>query len=101
MVQKIKDAVEEITSISFAEFTGPGKKREKYFARLIFGFHLIKRVRIHYKEVAGIVNRNPSTVFRYPEFYKNELNCNPDFRRAARRIEEKLVKVYQSNTLTN
>lgn len=80
-IQSIQDAVHKATGIAFEEFTGPGKKRERYFARLIFSQNCMNIGKMHYREVAIIVNRNPSTVFKYPGFYRTETKVNPDFRK--------------------
>jgi hypothetical protein len=101
MISAITEAVEKVTGISFEEFTGPIQKRDRYFARLIFSHNCMKMVKLNYRSVAVMVNRNPSTVFRYQNFYLNEIKYNPDFRKLARLTEEKLAKVYQSNTVSN
>jgi hypothetical protein len=98
MISAITEAVEKVTGISFEEFTGPSKKRDRYFARLIFAQSLMRHARIHYKIVATMINRDSSSVFKYPEFYRNEQKYNPDFRKLARLTEERLVKAYQCNT---
>ena len=90
MVEKIKNAVLEATGISFEEFTSPGKKRERYFARLIFSYLCMKLTKMDYREISVIVNRNPSTVFRYWGFYKTEVNVNSSFKKIAEQVEREL-----------
>jgi hypothetical protein len=101
MISAITEAVEQVTGISFEEFTGPSKKRENYFERLIFAYYLMNHARIHYKIVATMINRDSSSACKYPDFFRTENKYNPDFRKLARLTEEKLVKVYQGNTVSN
>lgn len=91
MIEAIKEAVFQNTGFSFDEFTEPDKKREKYFARLIFAYFCMKLSKMNYRSVAVIVKRSPSTVFRYTEFYLNEKKVNPDFRKLATLTEKKLT----------
>ena len=91
MIQSIQDAVFRSTGVTFEEFTGPEKKREKYFARLIFAYFCMNAAKLNYRNVAVMVKRSPSTVFRYTEFYLNEKRVNPDFRKLATMTEKKLT----------
>lgn len=90
MIQAIKESVFRSTGITFEEFTGPGKKREKYFARLIFSHKCMDMAKLNYRNVAVMVKRSPSTVFRYTGFYLNEKKVNPDFRKLATMTEKYL-----------
>jgi hypothetical protein len=100
MIEAIKEAVEEITGIPFERFTAPGKKRERYFARLIFVHYAMDHTRLDYRILAKMVNRSPSLVFKYPQFYRTEKKFNPEFKKLTLKVEENLLKVYQSDTLT-
>jgi hypothetical protein len=90
MIQTINKAVQQATGVTFEQYTAPGKKRERYFARLIFSHNCFTIEKMNYREVAIIVNRNPSTVFKYPEFFRNEVNVNSDFRKLVRLTEKNL-----------
>lgn len=90
MIEKIKAAVKDATGICFEEFTLPGRKRERYFARLIFVRYLQLNTRIHYKKIAKMVNRNSSTVCKYDDFYLNEKKVNPEFKKMSDKVESYL-----------
>lgn len=91
MIESIKEAVQTATMVKFDEFVAPGKKREKYFARMIFAYQCMFLAKISHDELSKIIHRHPSIVCRCKKNYRVEYKVNSAFRAKAKQVEEILT----------
>ena len=89
-IQQIKDAIRNVTGFSFQDYTAKGRKREVYFARLVF----INQVAAfcNSKEIGSLVNRDLTTVVRCLHNYQDELRYNKEFRTMVDQVAGFLAK---------
>jgi hypothetical protein len=85
-VLRIQNAIHEITGMKFCEYTTKSRKRDGFFARMIFVHHC------HKNNIDPIqyICRDRTMVYHYLNQYHDEMKFNPYFKRMAKRIEDKL-----------
>lgn len=85
-VFRIQNAIHEITGLKFSQYTTKSRKRDGFFARMIF---------VHHCHANGIdpmkyILRDRTMIYHYLNQYHDEIKFNPYFKRIAKKIEEKL-----------
>lgn len=96
-VFRIQGAIEEVTGLKFEEYKTNSRKRDCFFARMLFA-HLCHKNKLKQKEIAKYINRDYTTVHHYLRKYNDECKFNPSFRVIAQQIKEKLnEEVYHTN----
>lgn len=84
-IKGIEDAIYKIMGLKFVDYTKPGeKKREHYYARLIYVQHVCRYCSID--EIARSINRSPLTLRPYLNIYAKEFKYNANFREIATKI---------------
>jgi hypothetical protein len=96
--ERIKDAIFEVTGLKFDQYNTECKKREIYFARLLFVHCCQKYENMQPAIIEDLINRN---VNRYPGKFNDEVRLNKAFRLLVESVEEILSKLYHCNTLTD
>jgi len=88
----VKEAILEVTGMSFEVYTEKNRSRNEYFARLIFAHQCIHRECMTICEIAAALKRNESNVQKYKGKYEIEMKVNKGFRRNAKRVNDFLNK---------
>lgn len=83
----LKDAIEEVTGMSFEKYTCGGASRDGYLAKMIFTRYCIHKFNISMREIPKILNRSYTNVTRYINNYENEIRYNKRFREMAEKVE--------------
>lgn len=91
MVLRIQNAVHEATGMKFNEYTTKSRKRDGFFARMLFVYHC-RRNRMKLVEIAKYVHRDHSSMLHLLKKYDDEKKFNPNFRVLAEKVESILNK---------
>lgn len=88
IVLRIQNAVHEATGMKFTEYTTKSRKRDGFFARMIF---------VHHCHANGIdpmkyILRDRTMIYHYLNQYHDETRYNPNFRVLAEKVESILDK---------
>ena len=95
-VLKIQNAIHEVTGIHFNEYTTKSRKRDGFFARMLFAKHCSQRMKP--MEIATMINRDRTTVLSLLKKYDDEVKYNPYFRVLAQRVENIINKTSNEAT---
>lgn len=90
-VMRIQNAIHEATGMAFEQYTTKSRKREVFYARMIFAHHC-KALKMSLSKIASIINRDRSTMRYLFSKYQDEMRFNPDFRKMAQKVDELLDK---------
>lgn len=90
-VNEIKDAIREVTGLSFDEYTTKSRKREGFYARMIFVHHC-HRFNMKSKTIATHINRHYTSLTHMSHTYNNEVRYNSKFREMAEKVNNILTK---------
>lgn len=90
-IKGVEDAIHKVMGLKFPDYTKPGeKKRNHYYARLIYVKHIYKYYSI--EDIAKTLNRSPSTLRPYLNIFAKEFKYNTEFRVLASKIEAIISK---------
>lgn len=90
-IKSVEDAIYKAMGLKFPDYTKPGeKKRNHYYARLIYVKHIHKFYSI--EEIARSLNRSPQTLRPYLNIFAKEFKYNTEFRVLASKIEAIISK---------
>lgn len=90
-VMEIQNAIHEVTGLRFQEYTTKSRKRNVFFARMLFVYHC-RRNRLKLVEIAKYVNRDHTSMLHLLNKYNDEVRYNPNFRVMAQKIDNILNK---------
>lgn len=90
-VLRIQNAVHEATGMKFNEYTTKSRKRDGFFARMLFVYHC-RRNRMKLVEIAKYVHRDHTSMLHLLKKYDDEIKYNPNFRVLAEKVESILNK---------
>lgn len=90
-VLRIQNAVHEATGMKFNEYTTKSRKRDGFFARMLFVYHC-RRNRMKLVEIAKYVHRDHSSMLYLLKKYDDEKKFNSNFRVLAEKVESILNK---------
>jgi chromosomal replication initiation ATPase DnaA len=91
MVLNIQNAIHEVTGMTFGEYTTQSRKRDGFFARMIFVYHCRKK-KMKLTDIATYVHRDRSSMLHLLKKYDDETKYNPHFKIWAERVEDILYK---------
>lgn len=94
-VLRIQNAVHEATGMKFNEYTTKSRKRDGFFARMLFVYHC-RRNRMKLVEIAKYVHRDHSSMLHLLKKYEDEKKFNPNFRVLAEKVESILNKTIKA-----
>jgi hypothetical protein len=83
---RIKQAVFDVTGISFSEISGASGKHDVVVARIIYAWHCMMEG-APYLYIAKEINRSYASVAKYIEKYNDEYKFNGFFRERAEKVE--------------
>ena len=82
---KIQNAIHEVMGLQIHQYATKSRKREYYYARVLFVHHCRKR-RMKLSEISQYVHRDHSSMLYFLKKYEDEVRFNPFFREAAERV---------------
>lgn len=94
-VMRIKTAIQEATGMRFEQYVTKSRKRDGFFARMLFVFHCRKH-KMKLTEIAKYVHRDHSSMLHLLNKYEDEVKFNPYFRGLAERVQSILNKTTEN-----
>ena len=91
MVLRIQHAIHEVTGMKFNEYTTKSRKRDGFFARMLFVYHC-RQGRMKLTNIAKYVHRDHTSMLYLLKKYDDEIKYNPAFRELARKVDNILNK---------
>lgn len=85
IVLRIENAIHEVTGLKLSQYSVRGRKRDTFFARMIFVHHC-KREKMKLVDIAKLVNRDHSSMLHLLNKYNDEVKYNAIFRDMAERV---------------
>ncbi|MDR2910739.1 MAG: DUF4406 domain-containing protein [Bacteroidales bacterium] len=86
MVLKIQNAIHEVTGMKFNEYITKSRKRDGFFARMLFVYHCRKN-RMKLANIAQYVHRHHTAILYILKKYEDETTYNPYFRELAQKVD--------------
>jgi chromosomal replication initiation ATPase DnaA len=91
VVLRIQNAIHEATGMRINEYTTKSRKRDDFFARMIFAHHC-RQNKMKMKVIANYIHRDHTSMLYLLKKYNDECRYNPHFRALAQRVESILNK---------
>lgn len=91
VVMKIQNAIHEVMGLKFGDYITKSKKRDGFFARMIFVYHC-RQNKMRLTKIAEYVKRDHSTMLHLLKKYQDDFNFNPQFREIATKVNNILNK---------
>ena len=91
VVLRIQNAIHEVTGMKFNEYITKSRKRDGFFARMLFVYHC-RRNRMKLTNIAQYVHRDHTSMLYLLKKYEDETTYNPYFRELAQRVDNILNK---------
>lgn len=90
-VLQIQAAIQEATGIRFDQYITKSRKRDGFFARMLFVYHCRKR-KMKLTQIAKLVHRDHSSMLHLLNKFDDEVKFNPYFRGFAEKVQDILNK---------
>jgi len=87
ITKRIQNTIHEVTGLKFEEYTTKSRKRDTFFARMIFAYHC-RNHRMTLMGIAKYINRDHAAIVHYLRRYDDEVKYNPNFRNLAEKVDE-------------
>jgi len=94
VVRKIQNAIYEVMGLDFKEYIMKSRKRDYFFARMLFVYHSRKNGMTP-KDISRYVKRDHTSIVYYSKKYNDEVKYNSNFRSLAQKVDEILKKYEQ------
>lgn len=91
VVTKIQNAIHEAMGLKFNDYITKSRKRDGFFARMIFVYHC-RQNKMRLTKIAEYVKRDHSTMLYLLKKYQDDFNYNPEFREIATKVNNILNK---------
>ena len=91
IVMKIQNAIHEAMGLEFNDYITKSRKRNGFFARMIFVYHC-RQNKMRLIKIAEYVKRDHSTMLHLLKKYQDDFNYNPQFREIATKVNNILNK---------
>lgn len=85
IVTRVQNAIHEVTGMQFNEYTTKSRKRDGFFARMLFVYHC-RRNKMKLTQIAKYVHRDHSSMLHLLKKYEDDFKYNPQFREMATRV---------------
>jgi hypothetical protein len=92
VVLKIQNAIHEVTGMKFNEYITKSRKRDGFFARMLFVYHC-RQERMKLTTIAQYVHRDHTSMLYLLKKYEDETKYNPTFRELAQKVDNILNRV--------
>ena len=91
LISNIQQAIHEATGLQFKEYANASRKREKFFARMLFAYHC-NRHKIKHIDIAKHIRHDRTLILYLLKKYVDETKYNPAFRELAQSVDNILNK---------
>lgn len=91
IVLKIENAIHEVTGLRLNQYNTKSRKRDGFFARMLFAHHCSKE-NMNPTDIAEHIQRDTSSIQYFLNKYSDEVRYNQSFRAKAERVNEILKK---------
>ncbi|MCM1543676.1 MAG: DUF4406 domain-containing protein [Ruminococcus sp.] len=88
-VLRIQNAIHEVMGLRFNQYTTKCRKREHFFARMLFVYHC-RQLKMTLTQIAGYIHRDHSSMLHFLRKYDDDYTYNPQFREMATKVNELL-----------
>lgn len=86
-VTRIKDAIHEVTGLTFSDYTSESRKRKCFYARMLFA-HRCNENGIKIEDISKLIQRDRTTVLYVLNKYSDEVRYNQEFRQLVEKFNE-------------
>ena len=90
-VMRIQNAIHEVTGMKFSDYIGKSRKRDGFYARMIFVHHC-RAMKMKLTKIAQYVHRDHSSMLHILKKYGDDMRFNPQFRELATKVNDILNK---------
>lgn len=90
-VLQIQAAIQEATGIRFDQYITKSRKRDGFFARMLFVYHC-RKCKMKLTQIAKFVHRDHSSMLHLLNKFDDEVKFNPYFRGLAEKVQDILNK---------
>ena len=88
-IMRIQNAIHEVTGLRFHQYTTKSRKREFFFARMLFVYHA-RKLKMSLTQIAKYVHRDHSSILHFLKKYEDDFNFNYQFRQLALQVNQLL-----------
>lgn len=88
-VMRIQNAIHEATGLRFNQYTTKCRKREHFFARMLFVYHC-RQLKMTLTQIAKHVHRDHSSMLHFLRKYDDDYKFSPQFRELADKVNQLL-----------
>jgi hypothetical protein len=92
VILRIQSAIHEAVGMQFNEYTTESRKRDGFFARMLFVYHC-RQERMKMTDIAQYVHRDHTSILYLLKKYEDETKYNPTFRALAKKVDNILNRV--------
>ena len=90
-VMRIQNAIHEVMGMKFSDYIGKSRKRDGFYARMIFVHHC-RAMKMKLTKIAQYVHRDHSSMLHILKKYGDDMRFNPQFRELAMKVNDILNK---------
>jgi len=94
-VMRIQNAIHEVTGLRFNQYVTKSRKREHFFARMLFVYHC-RKLKMTLTQIAKYIHRDHSSMLHFLRKYDDDFTYNPQFRGQAEKVNQ-LLNLYPKN----
>lgn len=84
-VMRIQNAIHEVTGLKFSDYITKSRKRDGFYARMIFVYHC-RAMKMKLTKIAKYVHRDHSSMLHLLRKYEDDYRFNVQFRELATRV---------------
>lgn len=84
-VMRIQNAIHEVTGLKFSDYITKSRKRDGFYARMIFVYHC-RAMKMKLTKIAKYVHRDHSSMLHLLRKYEDDFRFNGQFRELATRV---------------
>ena len=84
-VMRIQNAIHEVTGLKFSDYITKSRKRDGFYARMIFVYHC-RAMKMKLTKIAKYVHRDHSSMLHLLRKYEDDFRFNVQFRELATRV---------------
>ncbi len=88
-VLRIQNAIHEVTGLRFNQYTTKSRKRDYFFARVLFVYHC-RQLKMTLTQIAKHIHRDHSSMLHFLRKYREDYDYNPQFRELADKVNQLL-----------
>lgn len=89
-VMRIQNAIHEATGLRFNQYISKCRKREYFYARMLFVYHC-RQLKMTLTQIARYIHRDHSSMLHFLRKYDDDFKFNPQFRDLAIKVNQLLT----------